>query len=157
MILFPSPTWMLGQEAVSHRKKVGLQTGIVHKDKNRMMWHINVKVYQDELVICLNQTGISHHSITSCWGCFDVHFMHSAQLCVAFSFLFAFFFFFMAQFPFQRTNSTNWRTVGSRVRPNHSKPPFLRLDHPCLFFIPFFPILCPIWIPNPNFSKILVN
>lgn len=44
--------------------------------------------------------------------------------------------FFMAQFPFQRTISTNWWTVGSRVRPNHSKPPFLCLDHPCLFFYP---------------------
>lgn len=87
-----------------------------------------------------------------CSACFDVHFYaFSPTVCCIFPFVFCFFFFFVAQSPFQRAISTNWRTVGSRVRRNHSKPPFLRLDHPCLF-IPFFPILCLIWISNPDLS-----
>ncbi len=55
--------------------------------------------------------------------------------------LFVFFLssFFMALFPFQRTNSTNWWTVGSRVRLNHnSEPPLLSPEHPtfhCLSLI----------------------
>lgn len=87
-----------------------------------------------------------------CSACFDVHFYaFSPTVCCIFPFVCFFFFFFVAQSPFQRAISTNWRTVGSRVRRNHSKPPFLRLDHPCLF-IPFFPILCLIWISNPDLS-----
>lgn len=128
---------------------------------NVLSWHLALDTVLKYKMINYNSIKLyciqTHIHITVSHGCFDVHFMHLAQLCVAFSLLFAFFFFFMAQFPFQRTISTNWRTVGSRVRPNHSKPPFLRLDHPVFFFfkIPFFPILCPMWIPNPNLKKIL--
>lgn len=61
--------------------------------------------------------------------------MHLAHLCVLhFPFLFAVFFFFMAQFPFQRTISANWWTVGSRVRSNQSKTLFfLHIDNPSFF------------------------
>lgn len=49
-----------------------------------------------KLVICLNQPADEHFHVTlSQVCCVDVHFMHSAQLCVAFSLLFAFFFFFL--------------------------------------------------------------
>lgn len=55
------------------------------------------------------------------WFVFVTLVMHPANLSAAyFSFcLFVFFSFFMALFPFQRTNSTNWWTVGRRVRLNH--------------------------------------
>ena len=53
-----------------------------------------------------NQHADQHFHITVSHVCLDwvdVHFMHSAQLCIAFSFLFTFFSFSSAQFPFQRT------------------------------------------------------
>lgn len=61
--------------------------------------------------------------------------MHFANLCVLHFpfFLFAVFFFFMAQFPFQRTISANWWTVGSRVRSSQSKTLFFfHIDNPSL-------------------------
>lgn len=65
-------------------------------------------------------------------------------LCILSNCLLHFFFclrflsFFMALFPFQRTNSTNWWTVGSRVRPNHSKTTFPLFRTPLSLFTPSF-------------------
>lgn len=128
-----------------------------HKLVSRYLFCINVSIFslrshiyiiststtwtlrQGKQVIGLNQPADQH--FTSQYHMF-VGVVLMSILCIQpncvlhFPFCLLFFFFFMAQFPFQRTISTNWRTVGSRVRPNHSKPPFLCLDHPCLFFNP---------------------
>lgn len=60
-------------------------------------------------------------------SCFALCFaMHSCQKCLHIFLFCLLLFFCMAQPPFQRTNSSNWWTVGSRVRPKtHSKPPLL--------------------------------
>lgn len=74
-----------------------------------------------------------------------------------FCLLFFFCFFFLwAQFPFQRTISNNNRwTVGSRVRPDRSKPPFPLHRSPLSYVkTPIFPNL---WNSIPNLSTILLN
>lgn len=74
------------------------------------------------------------HNDCYMFGLFWCPFMQSAQLCVAFSFFCLLFSsFLLARFPFQRTISANWWTVGSRVRPNQSKPPFSSYRSPLSF------------------------
>lgn len=81
---------------------------------------------------CL-KASISDDMIVSLFRLFWCPFMQSAQLCCIFLFCLLFSSFLRARFPFQRTISANWWTVGSRVRPNQSKPPFSSFRSPLSF------------------------